>query len=72
MASRHRWLKLRLHVYICRVCGMGRVNAQVGVEWRTTYHAPDGRSFVASTRPPCVVGARTATYLAKYRAALGL
>lgn len=64
--ERHRWLKLRLHVYICRKCGTGRVNAQVAGGWRTTYHRPDGTSEVLSHVPPCERGPKTDAALAKY------
>ena len=66
--ARHKWVKLRLHVYICKVCGMGRVNHEDSGDWRTTYHHPDaaGTSRVQSHVPPCIVGPRTLKYLSKY------
>lgn len=65
---RHRWLKLRLHVYICKQCGCGRVNAQTARgEWFTTFHLPTGRSVRPAHTPACEPGPFTARYLAKYR-----
>lgn len=64
--QRHRWLKLRLHTYICRKCGTGRVNALVSGGWQTTYHRPDGTSEVLSHVPPCERGPKTDAALAKY------
>lgn len=66
-SERHRWVKLRLHVYICRKCGCGKVNAQdARGGWFATFHLPDGRSIAPSHVPPCEVGPRTPAYLAKY------
>ncbi|MGE0464472.1 MAG: hypothetical protein AB7Q16_24150 [Vicinamibacterales bacterium] len=62
---RHRWHKLRDHVYICQTCGTGKVNAQdAGGQWFTTWHTPDGRSVVSRHAPRCERGPRTAKYLA--------
>lgn len=63
---RHKWVKLRLHVYICGKCGMGKVNANEAGHWVTTYHLPSGESRPAAHTPPCAPGALTAKYLAKY------
>lgn len=64
---RHSWAKLREHAYICRKCGMGRVNAQrPDGQWFTTFHKPDGRSVVAIHVPPCEKGPRTARYLSAH------
>lgn len=74
MSTRHRWVKLRIHVRICKKCGMGKVNAQRNVDrrmqWFTTYHRPDGVSAEATETPPCVVGPLTEKFLAKYAAEL--
>lgn len=68
---RHSWVKVRIHVYICRWCGTGRVNAQTrSGDWFTTFHRPDGSSIVDSYVPPCEAGPRTAAALAKYRSAI--
>lgn len=65
--SRHKWIKLRLHVYICRQCGTGKVNAENGPgNWEATYHQPDGTSAVYAHVPPCAAGRLTERYLAKY------
>ncbi len=71
--ARHRWVKLRLHVYICRRCGAGKVNAQdAGGRWRATFHLPSGRSVTVGHVPRCVVGPLTEKYLGKYRATLAV
>jgi hypothetical protein len=70
---RHRWVKLREHVYICRKCGTGKVNAQDGDgRWFATFNRPDGRSIVAARVPACEVGPRTAAHLAKHAEALAV
>lgn len=68
MASRHKWVKLRIHVYICRVCGTGKVNAEEHGSWFTTYHKPTGESVVSRHTPPCDVGPKTTKYLERYAA----
>jgi len=71
MRKKHRWVKLREHVYLCRECGTGRVNAQTrGGEWFTTFHRPDGSSIVDSHVPPCEPGPRTPAVLRKYESAI--
>lgn len=64
--TRHRWVKLRIHVYICRKCGCGKVNAQRGGRWVQTYHLPTGESRQLAKAPPCEVGPQTSRYLAHY------
>lgn len=69
--KRHKWVKVRLHVYICRQCGCGSVNAQDGhADWFTTYHKPDGTSEVARHVPACEPGAFTAAYIKRYESAI--
>jgi hypothetical protein len=69
--KRHRWVKLRLHVYVCRVCGCGRVNAEDRFGgWFTTFHLPDGTSRVDVHVPGCEVGERTAAVLKKHESAI--
>lgn len=71
MKKRHSWVKLRLHVYMCRHCGCGYVNAQtVAGDWYRTYHRADGVSEVSTYVPPCEPGPRTARALQKYANAL--
>jgi hypothetical protein len=73
-STRHRWCKLRVHVYICRKCGAGKVNAQdpkTG-EWFATFHLPDGRSVRATHVPACEVGPLTDKFLGKYVDALAV
>lgn len=66
--ARHRWVKVRLHVYVCRQCGAGKVNAQdAGGKWFATFHLPTGRSGRAAHVPACQVGPLTEKYLAKYK-----
>ncbi len=68
---RHRWVKVRPHVYICQQCGCGKVNAQTpGGEWVTTFHRPDGTSAVSRHVPPCETGARTRAYLDHHTSAI--
>lgn len=70
MVTRHRWTKLRLHVYICRSCGTGKVNKEHSGVWTTMYHLPDGSSVVSEHVPRCVIGPRTERALAKYASAI--
>jgi len=66
---RHKWVKLRIHVYICRTCGCGRVNAQdLSGRWFATWHLPDGHSIATAKTPECAIGEKTQVYLAKYAA----
>lgn len=68
---RHVWVKLRVHVYICRNCGLGKVNAQrENGEWFVTWHEPRGVSHTVARTPPCIVGPLTEKYLKKYEAAI--
>lgn len=70
--TRHRWTKLRTHVYVCRVCGTGRVNAwsEVFDAWVVTWHKSDGTTQVKGRTPPCAVGVRTKAVLAKHGPAI--
>lgn len=70
--TRHRWSKLRAHVYICRTCGTGRVNSRDETGWLATWHRPDGSSILGGPTPGCVVGPRTEAALAKYATVLAL
>lgn len=67
---RHRWHKLRTHVYVCLRCGCGKVNEirQWGDrgEWVAVFHKSDGTSAEREGTPPCEVGVRTDRALAKY------
>lgn len=68
---RHKWVHLREHVYICRKCGTGRVNVELGENtWAAHWFRPDGSETVGLT-PPCEIGPRTAAYLEKYADRLG-
>ena len=68
MPQRHKWVRLREHVYICRTCGCGKVNTLTGTPsfWETTYHTPDGQSRVLSHTPACALGPKSEAYLAKH------
>lgn len=70
--TRHRWAKLRTHVYLCRTCGTGRVNSHDDAGWVATWHRPDGSSVLGGATPGCAPGSRTAAALAKYAAVLAL
>ena len=67
---RHKWVKLRLHVYICRTCGTGKVNTPHAGGWRAHWHTPDGRELVGTLTPDCALGPKTDAYLAKYADAI--
>lgn len=69
-SKRHKWVKVRIHVYVCRDCGTGRVNAQDARGWFTTFHRPDGRAIVDTHVPACEPGPRTPRVLAKYASAI--
>ena len=68
--TRHAWVKVRVHCYICRRCGTGKVNSLERVGWVATFHTPDGLSTVRDHVPPCAPGPRTAQYLAKHQTAI--
>jgi hypothetical protein len=63
---RHSWVKIRIHVYVCKRCGMGKVNSDGADGWQTTYHFPTGVSRIEHYTPPCEAGPLTPKYLAKY------
>lgn len=66
MMRHKRWIRLREHFYICRHCGTGKENIELGGTWGTVYHTPDGVSRTWRFTPPCQPGPRTAAALAKY------
>ncbi|CAB4177418.1 hypothetical protein UFOVP998_36 [uncultured Caudovirales phage] len=64
---KHSWVKLRLHHYICRKCGCGKVNAQDDRRlWVTTYHLPTGESKALRHTPQCEWGPKSLAYLERY------
>lgn len=69
--EKHRWFRLREHVYICRKCGMGKVNAIERGAWTVTFHKPDGSSSRSARTPSCEAGPMTDRYLGKYADQLG-
>jgi hypothetical protein len=64
--TRHRWLKLRIHCYICRKCGTGKVNARGEDGWFATFYCGNGTTVLGPHVPPCEVGPKTEAYLGKY------
>ena len=71
MRKRHRWVKIRLHVYMCRQCGTGRENKQNAAgDWYVQFHLPSGASVVDPHVPACEVGIQTPARLAKYASAI--
>lgn len=80
MIRRHRWVKLRLHTYICRRCGCGKVNALRDGRWFATFHLPTGETVhtgvaadlqnipKSATVPACKPGPYTPAFLLKYKA----
>jgi hypothetical protein len=71
-ATRHQWVKVKQHVYICRACGTGRVNSQQsnGEWWITTWWLPDGTRSSALHVPPCEKGLKTAERLQRHASAI--
>jgi hypothetical protein len=63
---RHRWVKIRTHVYVCRVCGTARTNSHDENGWFATWHRPDGSELVGGRTPACTPGPRTGLVLEKY------
>lgn len=62
--SRHRWVKLMIHVYMCLTCGTGRTNFEKWPgTWSTRWTLPDGTKLEQSKTPPCVPGPQTAAKL---------
>lgn len=70
-AGRHSWVKLRLHVYMCKKCGTAYENKQDRTGgWFRTYYLPDRSQKNLSHVPPCEPGPMTAKALEKYRSAI--
>jgi hypothetical protein len=68
---KHGWVKLRLHHYICRKCGCGKVNFQDDDrQWRQRYHLPTGATTVLRHTPVCEVGPKSQAYLDRYSVAI--
>lgn len=64
-AAHHAWVKVKDHNYICRKCGMRKVNVNTGRDgWIAEWHAPDGSVARLRLAPPCAVGPETAERLA--------
>lgn len=69
--KRHRWVKLRLHVYICRDCGTGYENLCVAPgQWERVWYLANGSNQLAGLTPECSPGARGAAALRKYADAI--
>jgi len=70
---RHRWVKIKIHCYVCRQCGMCRENGQrENGQWFVTWHDPRGVSHTVAATPPCAVGTLTAKRLKHYEAAIAI
>lgn len=62
--TRHSWVKLKVHNYLCRKCGTGKRNQQrENGEWFATYHKADGTAIVSAHVPTCERGELTAERL---------
>lgn len=70
--KRHKWIKLRIHHYVCYVCGMHKENVEEGSAWwRTHYTFPTtGHTRVEDKVPPCVIGKHTAKMLLEHQRAI--
>jgi hypothetical protein len=69
--KRHSWVKLRLHVYICALCGCGyRNHQQPNGRWVRTYYLPSGQDIALTKTPACERGPRGEAALRKYADAL--
>jgi rubredoxin len=66
---RHSWVRIREHNYMCKKCGMGKINIQVGdKEWEQNYLFPDGTEGRRSRVPPCAPGVFTESRVARLAA----
>lgn len=71
--KRHSWVKVKLHCYVCRQCGLCRVNAQRKKgDWFVTWHLPTGESHDVPATPVCQVGQLTGKRLQHYASAIAL
>lgn len=69
--TRHRWVKLKTHVYVCAKCGTGKRNVLGrGVAWFQKWYLPNGTAIVDSHTPPCAVGVYTDERLRKCASAI--
>jgi Zn finger protein HypA/HybF involved in hydrogenase expression len=67
--ARHSWVRIREHNYMCKKCGMGKINIQVGdKEWEQNYLFPDGTEGRRSRVPPCAPGVFTESRVARLEA----
>lgn len=62
--KRHKWIKLRIHVYLCRTCGTKKETDPES--FFTRYTTPDGHTRREKFTPPCVFGPKTEEYLAAH------
>lgn len=63
--KRHKWLKLKLHNYVCLQCGALKENYYRDGLWIARYEMPDGSYREPSRTPPCQQGPRTNDLLAQ-------
>ena len=69
--KRHRWVKLRRHVYMCRHCGTAYENKPAARgQWYRVWYAADGVDRLGGLTPPCAPGVRGARALLKHADAL--
>lgn len=69
--ERHSWVKLRLHVYMCRKCGTGYENKQDRTGgWFRVFYLPDKSIHRSPHVPVCEPGPTTLKRLEHYRSAL--
>lgn len=57
VTSRHSWVKLKVHWYLCRKCGTGKRNAQdLDGGWFTTFHKANGEAVISAHVTACERG----------------
>lgn len=70
---RHRWVKVKVHCYVCRQCGLCKENGQRGNgDWFVTWHLPTGESHDVPATPPCAASHLTAKRLKHYAPAIAI
>lgn len=58
---RHSWFKLKKHHYMCKTCGMGRINVAVDGAWVAEWHFPNAAGDIIrqALTPLCELGDKT-------------
>jgi hypothetical protein len=68
MRKRHRWVKVRIHVYCCRECGLVRENTEpTPGRWSVLWYLPSGGQTYDMQTPPCEPGPMTVRRLERLR-----